>query len=139
MNNSNYSSAASSHDPLGRSKTLIAIETFFAIMVTMASFLGNCLVIYVIHKFSSLKSITNVFVENLAWTDICMSSLHMPFWVLSIYYGRWMVHDGFCPWAASMQLIFGVCSILTMGVIAINRYLKVVRPSLYTRYIDLIN
>jgi hypothetical protein len=134
----NISNSSSQHvsirDPLHRPTALIAIETVFAIAITIASFLGNTLVIYVVHRDSRLKTITNVFIESLAWTDVCMAALHMPLWVSSIITGRWIVNDAFCPWAAAMQFTFGLCSILTMGLIAVNRYSKIVKTNTYTRY-----
>ncbi|XP_031550536.1 muscarinic acetylcholine receptor gar-3-like [Actinia tenebrosa] len=121
-------------DPLGRAVALVAIETIFALAITTASLLGNALVIYVVRKDSRLRTITNVFIESLAWTDVCMAFLHMPFWVGSIITGRWVAGQTFCPWAAAMQFTFGICSILTMGLIAVNRFFKVVKSNSYAKY-----
>lgn len=121
-------------DPLGRAPTVVAIETFIAIVITTVSLLGNVLVIYVIHKDSRLRSITNVFIESLAFSDICMATLKMPFWVLSVRKGRWVLGDAFCPWSAALMFTFGVCSILTMALIAVNRYFKVVRNAIYRKF-----
>ena len=56
-------------------------------IIIIISFLDNFLVVYVVHKDSRLKSLTNVFVQNLALTDISMATPHMPFWVISLYTG----------------------------------------------------
>ena len=48
-------------------------------IIIIISFLDNFLVVYVVHKDSRLKSLTNVFVQNLALTEISMATLHMPF------------------------------------------------------------
>lgn len=129
-----HSTGLSIQDPLGRPVALVAIETMFALAITTASFLGNVLVIYVVRKDSRLRTITNVFIESLAWTDVCMAVLHMPFWVGSIITGRWVAHQSFCPWAATMQFTFGICSILTMGLIAVNRFFKIVKSNSYAKY-----
>ncbi|KAK3729183.1 hypothetical protein QZH41_000584 [Actinostola sp. cb2023] len=79
-------------DPLGRTVVLIAIETFFAVVITIASLLGNSLVIYILHKDSRLRSISNVFIEgggerghaadpvwsNLYYTDYSLNSTEAP-------------------------------------------------------------
>ncbi|XP_020913049.1 melatonin receptor type 1B-like [Exaiptasia diaphana] len=127
-------SSAPSHDPLGRTATLVAIETTLAIIITLSSLLGNSMLIYVLHRDPRLRSITNVFIESLAWSDVSMATLKMPFWVLSVSKGRWVLSQNFCPWSAAFMLTFGVCSILTMGLIAINRYFKVVRNTIYGKY-----
>ncbi|KAK3750743.1 hypothetical protein QZH41_007260 [Actinostola sp. cb2023] len=122
-------------DPLGRTVVLVTIETFFAVVIIIASLLGNSLVVYIIHKDSRLRSISNVFIESLAWTDVCMAILVMPFWVLSVFNGRWVLNDALCPWAGSMAFCLVLGSIFTMVVIAVNRYFRVVRSATtYRKY-----
>ena len=84
-------------------------------IIIIISFLDNFLVVYVVHKDSRLKSLTNVFVQNLALTDISMATLHMPFWVISLYTGTW------CGIQVVINCTLGVASILNMGLIAFNR------------------
>ena len=49
-NNSQIGS--SSHDPLKRSYSQIGLEVALAILISLMSFLGNLLVVYVVHKDS---------------------------------------------------------------------------------------
>ncbi|KAK3750746.1 hypothetical protein QZH41_007263 [Actinostola sp. cb2023] len=121
-------------DPLGRTVVLVTIETFFAVVITIVSLLGNSLVIYIIHKDSRLRSITNVFIKSLAWTDVCMAILIMPVWVLSVFNGRWVLNDATCPWAGIMSVSLGLGSIFSIGLIAVNRYFRVVRSTTYPKY-----
>ena len=104
-----------------------------AILICLISFLDNFLVVYVVHKDSRLKSLTNVFVQNLALTDIFMATLHMPFWVISLYTGTWIFSERWCEIQAVINCTLGVASILNMGLIAFNRYIRVVKPALYSR------
>jgi len=127
-------STSERRDPLGRTVVLVTIETFFAVVITIASLLGNSLVIYIIHKDSRLRSITNVFIESLAWTDVCMATLVMPLWVLSVFNGRWVLNDAFCPWVGFIALSIALSALLTMALIAVNRYFKVVRSATYPKY-----
>ena len=120
-------------DPLGRSRAKIGFEVSLAILVCLACIPGNLLVIYVINKDSRLKSITNTFIRNLALTDISMATLHMPFWIVSLYTGTWNFSQRWCEISAMIQFTLGIASILNMGVIALNRYIRVVKPALYSR------
>ena len=130
----NSQSDQSSHDPLlGRSRSLIAVEVALSILICLTSFLGNLLVVYVVHKDSRLKSLTNVFIHNLALTDISMASLHMSFWVTSLYTGTWIFSEKWCEVQAVIRSTLGNASILTMGLIAFNRYFWVVKPALYNK------
>ena len=122
-----------SQDPLGRSRAEIGVEVTLAVLICLTSTLGNLLVVYVIHKDSRLKSITNIFIHNLALTDISMATLHMPFWVVSVYTGTWNFDEKWCEVSASIQITLGTSSILNMGLIALNRYIKVVKPALYSK------
>ena len=77
-----------SQDPLNRSRAEVILEVTFAILVCLASVLGNVLVVYVIHKYSEMQTITNVLIHNLALTDIIMATLNMPFWITSLFSGN---------------------------------------------------
>ena len=126
-------SPSSSRDPLGRSRAEIGTEVAFAILVCLASTLGNLLVVYVINKDTRLKNVTNMFIRNLALTDISMATLHMPFWVVSIYTGTWNFSETWCEVSASIQFTLDTASIFNMGLIALNRYIRVVKPALYSK------
>ena len=129
----NSQTGSSSHDPLGRSRSEIGLEVVLAILICLMSILDNLLVVYVVHKDSRLKSLTNVFIHNLALTDISLASLHMPFWVITLYTGTWIFSERWCEIQAVIQCTLGLASILNMGLIAFNRYIRVVKPAFYRR------
>ena len=85
-------------------------------IIIIISFLDNFLVVYVVHKDSRLKSLTNVFVQNLALTDISMATLHMPFWVISLYTGTWIFSERWCEIQVVINCTLGVASIPNMGL-----------------------
>ena len=126
-------SRSSTHDPLERSPTEISLEVTLSILICLTSILGNLLVVYVVNKDSRLKGVTNIFIHNLALTDISMASLHMPFWVTSLYTGTWIFSEKGCEFQAAIQFTLGIASILNMGLISFNRYFRVVKPALYSK------
>ena len=123
-----------SQDPLNRSRAEVILEVTFAILVCLASVLGNVLVVYVIHKYSEMQTITNVLIHNLALTDIIMATLNMPFWITSLFTGRWNFSQEWCEISALIHHTMVLASLLTMGLIALNRYMKVVKRSLYIKF-----
>ena len=131
---SNSSTEGIDGDPLGRGNVQIGFELFIAILICLVSFTGNLLVVYAIHHDARLNTITNLLIENLAYSDILMATLHMPFWIVSLRYGKWVLNHAVCEVVGVTQLIFGIVSLLTMTAIAINRYLKVVKRHLYTKF-----
>ena len=120
-------------DPLGRSPAEIGIEVTLAILVFLAAMLGNLLVVYVINKGSGLNNITNVFIHNLALTDITTATISMPIWVVSMYTGTWNLSQQWCEVSGSILLTSCYATISNMGLIALNRYITVVKPGLHSK------
>lgn len=110
------------------------LEISLAILICLVAFTGNVLVVIAIHSDQRLNNITNMLIENLAFTDIFMASLHMPFWIISLRYGRWVFGHAVCQLVGLTQLLFGICSLFTMTGIAFNRYFNIVRRNLYLKY-----
>ncbi|XP_074638031.1 melatonin receptor type 1B-B-like [Acropora palmata] len=121
-------------DTLGRSEAQMWLEISLAILICLVAFTGNVLVVIAIHSDQRLNNITNMLIENLAFTDIFMASLHMPFWIISLRYGRWVFGHAVCQLVGLTQLLFGICSLFTMTGIAFNRYFNIVRRNLYLKY-----
>lgn len=134
LQSTNGSTDDAAGDFLGRSDVQIGFEVFLAILICLTSFIGNSLVVYAIHRDTRLNTITNLLIENLAFSDILMAILHMPFWIISLRYGRWVFGHVVCQIAGVTQLVFGIVSLLTMTGIAINRYFKVVKRHLYVKF-----
>ncbi|XP_022801371.1 visual pigment-like receptor peropsin [Stylophora pistillata] len=128
-------SETTSQDPgLSRSRAEITLKVTSAILLCLAALLGNVLVVYVINKYSEMQTITNIFIQNLALTDILMATLTMPLWVASLYTGTWNMSHEWCEVTAIVQVTMAFASVLNMGLIALNRYIKVVRRALYSKF-----
>ena len=121
-------------DPLYRSRAEIILEVTFAILVCLASVLGNVQVVYVVNKYSEMQTIPNFLIRNLALTDIIMATLIMPFWITNLYSGKWNFSQEWCEVSSLAQFIMALASLFIMGLIALNRYMKVVKPSLYIKF-----
>ena len=121
------------HDPLGRSRTEIKVEVTVAALVLLSAMSGNMLVVYVIYRDSRLHKVTYMFIHNLALTDIAMAMASMPFWIASLSTGTWKFGQVWCRVAGSTSHILACASIFTIALIAFNRYIKVVKPTLYRK------
>ena len=121
------------HDPLGRSRTEIKVEMTMAAIVMLSAMSGNMLVVYVIYRDSRLHKVTYMFIHNLALTDIAMAMASMPFWIASLSTGTWKFGQVWCQVAGSTSHILACASIFTIALIAFNRYIKVVKPTLYRK------
>lgn len=60
-----------------------------------------------------------------------MALFHMPFWFISVFYGKWIFSYQMCDYEAATMFTFGSASIATMATISFNRYFKIVWPQKY--------
>ncbi|XP_022786758.1 G-protein coupled receptor 161-like [Stylophora pistillata] len=121
-------------DPLGRTPLQVGIEVTIAVLICIACIVGNFVVVVAIHKTPRLNTITNMLVENLAWTDISMATLHLPFWIASMRSGYRLLGPVACKFVGFFELVFGTASLQTMAGIAVNRYFSIVKRNLYVKY-----
>ncbi|XP_036447743.1 chemokine XC receptor 1-like [Colossoma macropomum] len=103
----------------------IVVPVFFTTVVLL-SLLGNVLVLVILGLFENLKSLTNIFILNLALSDLIFT-LGLPFWACSYIWG-WTFGDFMCR---SVNFVFSVgfhSSIVFLMLMTIQRYIAVVHP-----------
>ena len=81
------------------------------------------MVLYLFLKAKELRSPANMFVVNLAFSDLCMMITHFPMFVFNSFAGGvWLFGPFMCELYACTGSIFGLGSIATMAVISYDRY-----------------
>lgn len=76
-------------------KTSSVVITFIYFMVCAVGLCGNTLVIYVILRYAKMKTVTNIYILNLAVADVlCMMSL--PFIALQLALVHWPFGEALC-------------------------------------------
>jgi len=104
----------------------IFISLYSIIVVLGVS--GNCLVAYVVLRNPSMQTITNLFITNLAVSDVMMCLLAVPFTPISAWLRSWVFGEVLCH---IVPMILGVSvfvSTLTSTAIAVDRYFVIVHP-----------
>lgn len=82
---------------------------------------GNSLVVFIVCRNKAMQTITNIFITNLAVSDILMCLLAVPFTPTSAFIESWMFGTLLCH---LVPMALGVCvyvSTLTSMAIAIDR------------------
>lgn len=75
--------------------TSSVVITFIYFMVCAVGLCGNTLVIYVILRYAKMKTVTNIYILNLAVADVlCMMSL--PFIALQLALVHWPFGEALC-------------------------------------------
>ncbi|XP_075404015.1 chemokine XC receptor 1 [Tenrec ecaudatus] len=95
-------------------------------LVFLLSLMGNGLVLWVLVKFESLESLTNVFILNLCLSDLVFACL-LPVWI-SAHHWDWLLGDLGCKLLSFIFSTSLYSSILILTIMTFHRYLYVVRP-----------
>ncbi|XP_078716067.1 melanopsin-like isoform X2 [Lampetra fluviatilis] len=98
------------------------------IAIGFTGIIGNFLVIYVFCRSKSLRSPANIFIINLAFADFFMSITQTPIFFVTSLHKRWIFGEKGCELYAFCGALFGIASMITLVVIATDRYLVLTRP-----------
>ncbi|KAJ7365068.1 Melatonin- receptor [Desmophyllum pertusum] len=120
-----------SRELASRTTSAIVVESTLTAVVALCASLGNMLVCSTIARNPRLHTPTNVLIFALAMTDVTMSLATMPITTGVLISGRWIYSKEVCLFQGSFPLTLAASSLLLMVVIAVNRYLCVVKPNLY--------
>ncbi|CAL8282776.1 unnamed protein product [Merluccius merluccius] len=90
--------------------------------------LGNFLVIYAFCRSRSLRTPANMFIINLAVTDLLMCVTQTPIFFTTSMHKRWIFGEKGCELYAFCGALFGICSMITLMAIATDRYVVITRP-----------
>lgn len=103
----------------------IAIPVFFSVVIIL-SVLGNILVLVILALYENLKSVTNIFILNLAISDLVFTT-GLPFWAIYHIWG-WLFSEILCKIVTFVFFIGFYSSIIFLTTMSILRYLAVVHP-----------
>ena len=111
-----------------RSTTVKVLESTTLVFLITLAFLGNVLVCVAVLRTSSLRTVPNMFVTNLAVSDILMAVICMPISLCVLISGKWPFSAVVCDLQGFFMFSFGIVSQVNMAVIAVNRYFAACRP-----------
>ena len=112
-------------------KTSAIIEAFILVIICAVSIFGNITLFVILTRRKTLRTIANGFLLNLAFADLLVSVLNMPITVVTIVKQRWIFGDRACKLLGFTTMLSFVSSVMSLAMIAINRYFYVVRWKSY--------
>lgn len=126
------------NDTIGKSEQLfqddiichVVVQILFYALYTVIFFLGifgNVLVCYVVYSNKAMQTVTNLFITNLALSDILLC-LVIPFTPLYTFMGKWIFGKYVCHLVPYVQGTSVYVSTLTLTAIAIDRYFVILHP-----------
>nr|XP_055042977.1 trace amine-associated receptor 4-like [Misgurnus anguillicaudatus] len=108
----------------------VTMYAFVSLMILMTVF-GNLLIIISISHFKQLQSPTHLIVQSLAVCDCLLGSLVMPYSMVRSVEGCWFLGDVICKVHSSLDMTFGISSLIHLSLISIDRYLAICDPLKY--------
>ncbi|KAK1793809.1 hypothetical protein P4O66_001535 [Electrophorus voltai] len=114
-------------------QTSSVVITFMYFVVCAVGLCGNALVMYVILRYAKMKTVTNIYILNLAVADVlCMLSL--PFIAIQLALLHWPFGGAICRIVLTLDSLNQFTSIFFLTVMSIDRYLAVVHPIKSTKW-----
>ncbi|KAK3090771.1 hypothetical protein FSP39_014497 [Pinctada imbricata] len=98
-------------------------------IVGITGIIGNSIVIWVFSTTRNLKTPSNMFIVNLALSDLIFSAVNgFPLLTISAFNKRWMWGEIACTLYGFIGGLFGLMSINTLAAISFDRFLAISRP-----------
>ncbi|XP_077351951.1 mu-type opioid receptor [Festucalex cinctus] len=104
----------------------IVITAVYSI-VSVVGLVGNVLVMYIIVRYTKMKTATNIYIFNLALADALVTST-LPFQSVNYLMGTWPFGDILCKMVMSIDYYNMFTSIFTLTTMSIDRYVAVCHP-----------
>lgn len=105
----------------------IGFTLLYSVIFILGVF-GNVLVCYVVFRNRAMQTVTNLFITNLALSDILLCLLGVPLTPLYTFLGKWIFGRVLChlmPYAQGTSIYI---STLTLTSIAIDRFFVIIYP-----------
>ena len=108
---------------------------FTIVLVSIATVIGNVMVIASILIFRKLRRVSSMFIISLASADLIMGGIVMP---LSSHYllgSKWLLGPLVCDLWTSIDVLTVTASICTLCAISIDRYMAITKPFQYSKQV----
>lgn len=103
------------------------VSAVIFIIVFIVGLLGNTLVIYVVVRYTKMKTVTNLYILNLALADE-LYILGIPFLCTHNVLSYWPFGEFLCKMYMTADIMSQFSSTFCLTVMSIDRYLAVVHP-----------
>ncbi|XP_067293428.1 somatostatin receptor type 2 [Pseudorasbora parva] len=114
-------------------ETSTVVITFMYFVVCAIGLCGNGLVIYVILRYAKMKTVTNIYILNLAVADV-LFMMSLPFIAIQLALVHWPFGSALCRVVMTVDSLNQFTSIFCLMVMSIDRYLAVVHPIKSTKW-----
>uniref|UniRef100_A0A3Q4AV09 Neuromedin-K receptor n=1 Tax=Mola mola TaxID=94237 RepID=A0A3Q4AV09_MOLML len=90
--------------------------------------LGNVAVIWIIVAHKRMRTVTNYFLLNLAFSDVSVAAFNAPVNFIYAVHGEWYFGEVYCSFHNLFPVAAVFASICSMTAISIDRYMAIIHP-----------
>eukprot|EP00061_Rhincodon_typus_P009995 g33923.t1 len=122
----------SSHEALGgRAMGEVIAILWVTSSLSLATVVGNILVLLSIQFNQRLRTVTNYFLLSLALADLMIGLFSMNFYTSYIILGHWALGSLTCDLWLTLDYVVSNASVMNLLVICFDRYFAITRPLTY--------
>ena len=116
-------------DLASRSLALVILEGSSLVVLNILSLAGNIMVCLSVYRNPRLRTPTNLYIIALAVSDLLSAVFVMPLSEIILFTGKWSLGETICQFHAFMSIFVVYVSPATMGLTAVNRYVRMCRSN----------
>lgn len=102
-------------------------------LICVFGLLGNILVVITFAFYKKAKSMTDVYLLNMAIADI-LFVLTLPFWAVTHATGTWTFSSAVCKLMKGIYAVNFICGMLLLACISMDRYIAIVQATKSFRF-----
>lgn len=109
------------------------VELTTLAIICFVALIANGILFWIVLRKKELRTVSNLFVLNLAAADTLVSLASMPVTFINVASSTWMFSGKVCVFSGFVTIASFISSVSSLGLIAINRYFYIVKWQTYER------
>ena len=109
------------------------VELTTLTIICFVALIANGTLFWIVLRKKELRTVSNLFVLNLAAADTLVSLASMPVTFINVASSTWMFSSKVCVFSGFVTIASFISSVSSLGLIAINRYFYIVKWQTYER------
>lgn len=108
----------------------LPLQIFFClamVAILLVALSGNVVVCLMVYQRSAMRSAINILLASLAFADMMLAILNMPFALVTVLTTNWIFGDVFCRVSAMLFWFFIIEGVAILLIISIDRFLIIVQ------------
>ncbi|KAL0967328.1 hypothetical protein UPYG_G00250890 [Umbra pygmaea] len=108
----------------------LPLQVFFCmamVSILLVAFLGNVVVVLMVYQRAAMRSAINILLASLAFADMMLAVLNMPYALVTVVTTHWIFGDIFCRVSAMFFWLFLIEGMSILLIISIDRFLIIVQ------------